>query len=344
MSTYFLLGASLALAGFFVLNAGLSLGSHLVFYSAARQLAARPSLHARQRARFLFVLKVLPAAASAVCALFLVVPSYLMFEPRSTAERLSWPVLLFAAFALLLLTHGALKAVVSWRASRAILREWLGKAEPVTLPGISIPAYNLLAARNSGDAFPVIAVIGWFRPRLFVSALVFEALSQEELAAALQHEIGHLAAGDNLKRFLARMSPAVSSFLPGAGKLAHLWHTASEECADFYAVQRGSAAPLTLASALIKVSRMVPSRCAAAAPAGAYFLERDDVADVARRVHLLLDAAESPATAIVSRNPAQGRMLLFSVLASSLLLLATFYPTLLTSVHELLEKFLHLVG
>ena len=342
MSMYLSLGASLALAGFFVLNACLSVGSYLVFQFIVRLVAARPTSPAPQRARLFFMLKVLPAAVAALCALLLVIPSYLMLEPRGTSESLSWLVLLFATFALCLLTYGALKATVSWRANRAILGEWLSRAEPVALPGIGMPAYRLMK-RNSEDDFPVIAVIGAFRPRLFVSEQVFEALSPEELAAALQHEMGHLAARDNLKRLVARSSPGLTSFLPGAEKLARLWHTASEECADVYAVQQGNASPLALASALIRVSRMIPSGCPAAVPAGAYFLEGGDLPDVAQRVHLLLVAAESPNTATVSRNPAR-RMLLSGILASSLLLLTALYPTMLTVVHELLEKFLHLVG
>jgi len=339
---YFSLGASLALAGFFVLNTCLSLGSHLVFELADRRFGAGRSVPAPRRSRFFFVLKVLPAAAAAVCALVLVIPSYLMLEPRGTSERLSWLVLLFAVFALCLLTYGALKAIASWRENRVILRDWLSRSDRVELSGVAIPAYRLLA-HASADAFPVIAVIGAFRPRLFVSAQVFQALSPEELAAALQHEVGHLAASDNLKRLVARSSPAISSFFPAGKRLARLWHNASEEWADLYAVQQGNAAPLTLASALIKVSRMVPSRCPAAVPAGAYFLEGDDLRDVAQRVQLLLAAAESPAAVPVLRDPAR-RILLPGLLASSLLLLAVLYPTLLMAVHELLEKFLRLAS
>ena len=339
---YFSLGASLALAGFFVLNACLSLGSHLVFELAARRFGAGTIVPAPRRSRFFFVLKVLPAAAAAVCALVLVIPSYLMLEPRGTSEHLSWLVLLFACLALYLLTHGALKAILSWRENRAILRDWLSRSDRVELPGVAIPAYRLLA-HASANAFPVIAVIGAFRPRLFVSAQVFEALSGEELAAALQHEVGHLAASDNLKRVVVRISPAISSFLPAGKKLARLWHTASEECADLYAVQQGNAAPLTLASALIKVSRMVPSRCPGAVAAGVYFLEHADLPEVAQRVRLLLAAAEAPVPAPALRDPPR-RILLPGLLASSLLLLALLYPTLLRVVHELLEGFLHLVS
>ena len=332
---YFALGATLALAGFFLLNACLSLGAHFAFH-----LISRLSLTVQQRARLLFLLRVLPAAVSLLCALFLIVPSYFVLEPRATSERLSLPMLLFASFALYLLIHSAAKAMITWRIGRVLLRNWLRKAHPIALPGISIPAYRL-EATCPGSAFPVIAVIGAFRPLLFVSAQVFNSLTQEEMAATLQHEVGHLAAHDNLKRLLARSSPAAFSFLPGAAKFARMWHAASEECADLYAVQQGRAAPLALASALIKVSRMVPSRCPAASLSGAYFLERDDLPGVSRRVHLLLEAAEFPASAMASPRPMRLMLVSGLVVAS---LLALFYPTVLAGVHELLENFLHLLS
>jgi len=335
---YFALGASLALAGFLLLNACFSLCVNFVFRLVQKTAAERP------RATFFFLLRILPACASALCILSLVIPSYFILEPRGTSERIGWALSLLAALATLLLAHALLQGAASWNRSRLILRDWLQRSQPVSLPGVNIPAYKL-PADNLKEPFPVVAVIGALRPRLFISEHVFDALNGEEFAATLQHEIGHITARDNLKRWLARMCPAVLPFLPRAGRLDRVWHAASEECADIYAVQKGNAAPLSLASALIKVSRMMPPCNEQAIPTGAYFLGREDLPDVARRVHVLLDAADSSGAVAVSQSATRRKQfLLFGLLASSTLLLVLSYPTLLLGVHEVLEQFLHLVS
>jgi hypothetical protein len=330
---YFALGASLALAGFFLLNACFSVGVNFVFRLVQKTAAARP------RATFFFLLRILPACASALCILSLVIPSYFILEPRGTSERIGWALSLLAALATLLLAHALLQGVASWNRSRLILRDWLRRSQPVSLPGVSIPAYKLK------EPFPVVAVIGALRPRLFISEHVFDALNGEEFAATLQHEIGHIIARDNLKRWLARMCPAVLPFLPTAKRLDRVWHAASEECADSYAVQKGKVAPLNLASALIKVSRMMPPCNRQAVPSGAYFLGEEDLPDVARRVHVLLDAADSSGAVAAPQSATRRKQfLLLGLLASSTLLLVLSYPTLLLGVHEVLEQFLHLVS
>jgi Zn-dependent protease with chaperone function len=334
---YFALGASLALAGFFLLNACFSVGVNFVFRLVQKTAAARP------RATFFFLLRILPAAASALCILFLVIPSYFILEPRGTSERIGWALSLLAALSALLLAHALLQGMASWNRSRLILRDWLQRSQPVSLPGVNIPAYKLTAYKLE-DPFPVVAIIGALRPRLFISEHVFDALNGEEFAATLQHEIGHIIARDNLKRWLARMSPAVLPFLSGARELAHTWHAASEECADSYAVQKGKVAPLSLASALIKVSRMMPCNHPPI-PTGAYFLGEEDLPDVARRVHALLNAADSSGAVAVTQSATRRKQLLhFGLLASSTLLLMLSYPTLLLGVHEVLEEFLHLIS
>jgi hypothetical protein len=219
------------------------------------------------------------------------------------------------------------------------LRDWLRRSRRISLPGVNIPAYKLK------ESFPVIAVIGAMRPRLFVSEQVFDALDAEEFGAAIQHEIGHLTARDNLKRWLAGMCPSVLFFLPGTENLSRTWHAISEECADRYAVRQGRIPPLNLASALIKISRIMPDCNPVAVPTGAYFLEHDDLPDVARRVHALLDAADcSPAMVISQRAPWRRQLLFCGLLASSIFVLIASYSTLLLGVHEVLERFLHLVS
>jgi len=331
---YFALGASLALACFLPLNACFSLLARVLFH-----LKMKTASHAQTGVTFFFVLKIFPACVSAFCILFLVIPSYLILEPGVTSERVSWALLSLVALSASLFACALLRGMASWRRSSLILRDWLRRSRPVSLPGVNIPAYRLK------ESFPVIAVIGALHPRLFVSEQVFDALDGEEFAAAIQHEIGHLTARDNLKRWLAGMCPTVLFLLPGAENLSRAWHAASEEYADRYAVQQGRIPPLNLASALIKVSRIMPDCNPVAVPTGAYFLEHDDLPDVARRVHALLDAADSsPAIAAPENVIRRRQILLCGFLVSSIFVLIASYSTLLLGVHEVLEKFLHLVS
>ena len=331
---YLALGASLALACFLPLNACFSLFARFLFH-----LRMKTASRAQTGATFFFVLKIFPACVSALCILFLVIPSYLVLEPGATTERISWALLSLVALSASLFAWVLLRGLASWRRSSLILRGWLRRSRPVSLPGVNIPAYKLK------ESFPIIAVIGAVHPRLFVSEQVFDTLNAEEFSAAIQHEIGHLTARDNLKRWLAGMCPTVLFFLPGAENLSRTWHAASEECADRYAVQQGRVPPLNLASALIKVSRMMPDCDPVAVPMGAYFLEHDDLPDVARRVHALLDAADfSPAIAVPENATRRRRILLWGFLIPSFFVLIASYPTLLLGVHEVLEKFLHVVS
>jgi hypothetical protein len=328
---YFALGATLALAAFFLLNACFSLAARLLLPLIRKVAAPHGST-----ATLFFLLRVSPALAAVISTALLVVPSYLSLEPRSTAERIGWLLPLVAALSAGLLVSAWFDGVVSWRKSRLILREWLRRSEAICLPGVEIPSYRLR------EAFPVVAVIGALRPRLFISEQVLETLNAGELSAAIQHEIGHLVARDNLKRWLAAMCPPVLPFRTASGNLPKLWHEATEQWADRYAVQQGKALPLNLASALIKVSRMVPVR-QRAVPSGAYLVEQQDVPEIARRVHALLDAADA-GTAAAYRKTASRRLFFYGFVVSALAVFAASYPTVLVGVHEMLENLLHLVS
>jgi Zn-dependent protease with chaperone function len=329
---YFVLGATLALAAFFLLNACFSLATRLLVF-----LAGRAASLVRWGAATLFLLRVFPFCAAVLCASLLVVPSYLSLEPRGTAEHVGWLLPLMAALSAWLFAFAWFGAFSSWRKSRTILRGWLHKSEAISLPGVEIPSYRLR------EDFPVVAVIGALGPRLFISEQVLETLTPEELSAAVQHEMGHLVARDNLKRWMGAMCPQALPFRAGSRNLARLWHQATEQGADRYAVEKGKAAPLNLASALIKVSRMVPTRQQPAIPAGAYLVEQQDVPEIARRVHALLDAADSEAVAASSKTVSR-QLIFYGFLISALVLLAASYSSVLMGVHEVLERLLHLAS
>jgi Zn-dependent protease with chaperone function len=77
-------------------------------------------------------------------------------------------------------------------------------------------------------------------------------LSDDELHIALKHELAHIHSGDNFKKLLFRFCP-----FPGMDKLEKSWSQAAELAADDAAVSTSSDA-VELASALVKLSRLVP--------------------------------------------------------------------------------------
>jgi circadian clock protein KaiB len=67
-------------------------------------------------------------------------------------------------------------------------------ARPLALTGISMPVFAI------DSEVPIMALVGVVRPRLLITQPVLDALTEEELSAAVAHELGHRRALDNLKR------------------------------------------------------------------------------------------------------------------------------------------------
>ena len=104
---------------------------------------------------------------------------------------------------------------------------------------------------------PAMTLVGVFRPQLLVTRPLIEALTEEELHAAVEHEIAHLGAWDNLKRLAMRATPDALSLLGASRGLEHDWALAAEHVADA-AAAHDPATGLALASALLKVARLTP--------------------------------------------------------------------------------------
>jgi Zn-dependent protease with chaperone function len=277
---YHLLGACLALAALLSLNALASLLAAALWRGLARP-ARRWS--AATRARLIFALRAFPVVGAATCVAALLIPSYLAYEPRATAEAVSVKL---AAFALLSVTGIALalwRGLCAWCATRRLVADWINHGEPVQLEAISIPAYRIR------HPFPVIAVVGTLRPRLFIASQVFGSLNDEELSAALAHERAHLAVRDNLKRGLVRACRDVLTIVPCGRSLDRAWEEASEAAADEGAARTGSAVALNLASALVKIARLAPAGAKPATLAGAFLV--GETGGVAWRVRRLTQLA-----------------------------------------------------
>ncbi|MDX2033075.1 MAG: M56 family metallopeptidase [Blastocatellia bacterium] len=302
---YEFLGLSLILAGLMTLHVPASFLTTLVW----RALGGwTERWTAASRARALFTLRVLPAAIALFGALLLLAPAYLIHEPRHAAEAVSLKLgalaALSAAGILLALWRGA----SAYLTTRALVGDWMKNARPIDL-GLPIPAYEL---RHS---FPVIAVVGIFRPRLFIADHLFDALTRDELAAAIAHECGHLASRDNLKRAVLRVCRDVLTIVPSGRSLDRAWAHASEEAADEYAARNGGPAALDLASALVKIARVAPAGASPLLPAGTMILG-ESVATIAGRVQRLTRIASAEAG--TTTRPSRWSIAFFRLLGAAL--------------------------
>jgi len=278
---YELLGICLVLAALLTINALASLLAAGCWRLLEWPLRNSP---ARMRAEILFALRVSPPALALISVGLFLIPSYIGYEPYSTSEVVSTKLAMLATVSAVGVAFALWRGFRSWFATRSLLREWLATAEQIRLDGISTPTFRIR------HPFPIIAVVGTIKPRLFVAEHVLQTLSEEEMKAAIAHECGHLAARDNLKRSLLRACRNALMIVPCGRSIDRAWSENAEAAADEHAAGRGSAIALNLASALIEIARMVPAGTKPSMPAGAFILG-DEKHGVMGRVNRLLALA-----------------------------------------------------
>jgi Zn-dependent protease with chaperone function len=327
---YELIGICLALAALLALDACASLLAAVAW----RVVAPRTSgWHAAARARLLFTLRALPPALAALFVFALVVPAYILNEPAHTDETVGVKLLFLAAASAAGVLLALKRVAATWWATRRLARAWMRRAEPVAVRGVFIPTFRIR------HRFPVIAVVGVMRPRLFIAAQVFDALNDDELAAALAHERRHVEARDNLKRALLQAGQDALLFVPVGRALARAWQRDSELAADEFAASAGAAAALNLASAIIKISRLIPAGARPLLPAGAHLLGAEEDGLSRRVLNLLrLAAPDGQARAASSPNARTLRAPAFWLgLCAALLFVAT-RPDVLKVTHAAIER------
>ena len=327
---YELIGTCLALTALLALNAAASALAEVV-WRAVRSRSSRWAAEAR--ARFLFALRVLPPALAAAFVFALVVPAYVLTEPQHTDETVGAKLLILAAASAAGLLAATWRIARTWWATRRLAREWLRRAEPVAVEGVTIPAYRIL------HRFPVIAVVGVLRPRLFIASQIFDALGADELAAALAHERRHVEARDNFKRAALQTSQDALLFAPLGRTLARAWARDCELAADESAASESPAAALSLASAIIKISRLIPAGARPTLPAGAHLLGGEED-DLSRRVRNLLRlAATGGRRRLPQRSPALSLLswtFRLGLCAAALFVIAQ--PSVLRVAHTAIEQ------
>jgi len=328
---YNLLGLCLALAALLCTNV------LATFLSIALWRALRGTLRHRSaaaQAQVLLYLRLLPLACALLFVGGFIVPAYLHHEPHPTDEVVSLKLALFAALCFAGLALAVWRGLHSWLATRRLVADWLRHSEPVELAGSRAPVYRLQ------HHFPVIAVVGVTRPRLFIADHLFDKLSAEELHAAVLHEHGHLAAYDNLKRAALRACRDVLLLVPAGRTLDNAWVEQSEAAADEHAAQAGGASlALDLASALVKIARLVPIGATPRMPAGAFLVGDHSENGIAWRVRRLARLATNEPLPRHTSNAALNYALA-SALAAALLISATAsfsQPDFLAPLHGALE-------
>lgn len=334
---FFVLGLSIVLAAMLVLNSIASFVASLLWKLFSKRIS---KWSAANCAETLFLLRTVPPFFGIVCVLFFFIPSYLTYEPRIHYEEVSLKLALVAGFSALGILLAIVRGVANWRATQKLTTNWLCKAETVSQPRLGFPTYQF------SHKFPLVAVVGVRHPRLFIARQIFKTLTPEELAAALEHERGHIAAHDNLKRSLMRACRDVLLIIPCGRHLDVAWAEASEAAADEYAARRDRKVGLDLASALVKIARSIPVGAKPTMAAAAFLVGGEEaVLGFKARVRRLVQIANDPDSQITEAGffsripkwvPLGLALLLIGITATQ--------PQVLSLVHTVIERAVSILG
>jgi len=319
--TYALYGATLAFTWFLALNILLSL---FVAAIHGRVAAAIGAAAPRVRARVLLTLRLLPAAVSIAFVAGVFLPSFWTLEPRDFDEAFGITTTTFAAIACVVLAGALWRGVSALRESTGRSRAWLAHAKPMSLAGAPAPVYCLDAPG------PAMTLVGVFQSKLLVTRPLIDALTPEELRAAVEHEVGHLGSWDNLKRLVMRATPDALSLLPACRRLEREWALTAEHAADAEAAH-DSGTGLALAAALIKVARLTPAN-PTFGPLASPLVGGEGIVS---RVERLMNRQPAP-----RRSPAL-RVLGWTATAVVVCAIVSGYSPLLQSVHRVSEVLVH---
>lgn len=324
-----LLGLSLLLAALLTFN---SLATLII--AGLWRLGGRltDTWTAAARARLVFSLRILPPVLAFLTVTLLLVPSYLAYEPRHAAETVSFKLGLLAFLSATGIVVSIYRGIATHRATANLTSNWLRQGKLIQIPGIDIKSYEI------HHAFPLIGIVGFLRPRLFIARQVLEMLTPEEISAAIAHENGHLSARDNLKRGLLQACRDALLIIPCGRLLDRSWSEASEEAADENAARQGNGVALDLASALVKIARIIPVGGRPTMPAGVFLLGDEETKGIKSRVRRLI-ALSNNERGTGSRYDVLTKLFVWgpaTVLLIAFVLAAT-NPYLLARVHYLVE-------
>ncbi|HSB26894.1 MAG TPA: M56 family metallopeptidase [Pyrinomonadaceae bacterium] len=326
---YEFLGITLALATLLTVNAVATAAAAGLWHLCKRPLMR---CSARTRAELLFVMRMGPPVIAIIWIAAFMIPSYLVYEPYGTNEFVSKKLGVLAAISAVGVGCAIWRGIRSWLATRSLLDNWLANATPIQLDDLNVPAFML------SHSFPIIAVVGTLRPRLFIAEHVLQSLTSEELAAAVAHEYGHMSAQDNFKRSMLRASRAALLIIPCGRSLDRAWGEASESAADEHAAQLSSSVALNLASALVRIARLIPADEQPVMPSSAFLVGGEETRGVKGRVRRLVELASTDPGLLVTSAPLfrlTPWFILIAIVALGLTIESR--PSVLATVHSLIE-------
>jgi|CXWL01.1.fsa_nt_gi Zn-dependent protease with chaperone function len=329
---YYLLGISLTLAFLLIVNIAVA-GFASLFWKAVSSPVQKLSV--TQRTKMIFGLRIFPIAAALLFVLAFIVPAYVLHEPSDSGEVVSTKLALIATLCVLGMGFALFRVLGTFLATRRLMRSWLQNSSEMLIDGVTLPVSCI------EHPFPVLAVVGILRPRIFVARQVLDSLTGHELKAAFAHEYGHLKARDNLKRTLLRVCRDLLIVPVGRG-LDHAWAQNAEVVADEFAAAEGNACALDLASALIKITRIVPEGVVPALPVGAYIITDRD-GDVSSRIKRLLRISSSGGRPSPPARRSSAPSYVWSFGFALLLALHFADRRLLLTAHEAIEHFVWII-
>jgi Zn-dependent protease with chaperone function len=334
VDTYTLLGISVALAFLLVVHLSAAVLTSAIWAAISSRVRC---LSPRVQARIIFGLRITPVVAALLFVLAFVVPAYLIHEPYQSGEGIGLKLGIVAIVSSAGVAIALVHLLRTWMVTRRLTLNWLSAADRIDVRDVSVPVYRI------EHAFPVIAVVGIFHPRIFVAAKVLDSLNTTEFRAAIAHECGHLQASDNLKRTILRVCRDLL-IIPVGKRLDQAWIENAEDLADEYATRSGRSAALDLAAALVKIARIIPANTSPTMPVGAFFIE-ERISDVTSRVRRLVDLGDN--------GTVSDRYLLFGISPDHLIwagtLIALFFLPLVNDdayavTHQAIERLVHILG
>lgn len=326
---YFFLGICLLFAFLLVLNFLVSLAASLVWRIIEN---SAQNWSARSRTQVIFSLRIIPLIVAIVLVSAFLVPAYLLFEPHSPDETVSLKLGILTTLSIIGIAAASFRVFGTWWRTHRLVKDWLKLSEPIFIENLKIPVYRIR------HPFPIIAVVGTFRVKMFVAEQIFDSLDAHEIQAAIAHECGHLATKDNFKRTILRICRDLLVF-PMGKRLDKAWAENAESAADEFAAQNGGdSTALNLAAALVKIARIVPPNTSPAMPLGAFLIE-DNTADITWRVRRLVKLAGNlNSLKNTSKIGLRLALTICSAVFLSIIALATNH-NFLFQVHTILEKF-----
>jgi BlaR1 peptidase M56 len=262
----------------------------------------------------LLTLRWLPAAGGLLIAVTVVLPAFLSYEPPQEREAAGPLLITLAALSLASLVHGVWRG---WHAC-AVARALLSRCGPSSRRIVE----NGQEVRLVEIAEPLAGVVGAWRPRIITAESVKSACSDDEFQQVIAHEAAHIHARDNLKLLLLVATPDALAWTPLGAALTNRWRAAAEREADQRATGDDPRKRVALASALIKVARLLNnSDCGRRGISMSATMD-----DVAGRVRQLLEPPPQPFPATI-----------LHVLASCAMVIPVAALPLYAPVHEAVE-------